>query len=438
MSNNFFTPKDVIAAKAKCVDTPWLKVEPTKTRKSQSKQNPTFYIPITARNITGKYIPLALSFGSQVIASSAKPPFGVEPAEAKDVRILFRELSREDFEPTEYNEAKIEGLLANNKEFIAALNIIADEYVNVVESDVLTYKGDKFKLTKTRTINSFRQTHRNAGENDEGDEDGKVALPVPLYRLKLPADAVTKRIGISATEKTEHQSIVFDMKKGTSRVGADGKSKYTHVVAKIRTSSGYVDLTISNVKNFITYMSLVGGKVVFDSICISKAGISLMCKIRELHVMRHPHLKVDAMDENTVNDMRMMGADLGDADDEIMDEPVEDAEAPPRYAKSNNKFNNKPSKKAVVQALDNDDDDEVVVGNDEPDENNIDEDELPPAKKQSAKNAAKPVEKHDEEDETTEQAEENEGMEELPKKKMVKGKPTTGGNPKAGARRKKD
>ena len=447
MSNNYFYPKDIIAAKAKCSSTPWLKLEPTKTRKSPSKQNPTYYIPFTAKNVAGKYIPLTVSFGSQVIASSAKPPYGVTPEEAKDVRILFRELTREDFEPTEYNEAKIDGLLANNKEFITALNIIADEYIALAEKEVLTYKGDKFKLTKTKTINCFRQTHRNAGEDESAaaNDEGKVELPVPLFRLKLPADAVTKKIGNAATDKIEHGYIVYDMVKGTA-VSEDGKTTYKPVVAKLKTSRGYIDLTISNAKNFITYMSLVGGKVAFDSICISKAGISLMCKIRDLHVRKHSQMKSEAMGEDMVNDMVSYGADLGDADEEIYDEPTDETEESPRSNSAKRpvkgaKPKTKTSQKELLKALDNDED-EVTVGNDEPDENDVDDQDDSNKQARAKQNMQEPVEDStqdpDNDDAVEDSTQDPDNDEPVKKVKPPPKKPATGGNLKAGARRKKD
>ena len=431
MSNSSFSPKDIIAAKAKCGDAPWFKLDPTNTRKV-GKQNLTYYIPFTARNLTGKYIPLNVSFGRQVIASSAKPPHGVTDEEAKDVRILFRELERDDFEPTEYNKSKIDGLLTSNKEFITALNIIADEYLALAENEVLTYKGDKFKLNKVKTINCFRQTHRNAGEGDTADEEGKVPLPKPLFRLKVPADPNTKKLGNPPNDKMDHRYIVFDMSKNANKVGADGKTRYEPVVAKLKTSSGkFLDLTVSNAKNFITYMSLTGGKVTFDSICISKAGLSLMCKIRDLHVMKHKQLKSELLDSDTVNDMNEYGAGLN-TEDEVFDEPTEEDNESPKETKS---FTKKPAAKtklnhkSLLKALDNDED-EVTVGNDEPEENEVDEDEKPANSKQEDA-----TEEHDED-------EHNESVEEpvqVKKSKLpAKGKLSTGGNLKAGARAKKD
>lgn len=510
MSATYFEAKDVKTAKAKCKSEPWFKLDAAKTRKNKNKQQPTYYIPFTAKTGAGKRIPLALRFARQVIASNAKIPFGVSDEEARDVRVSFRQLTSEDFEPTDYEEPKREGLIQSNTEFVEALNLIADEYLELVEREVLTYKGDKFKLNKNKTVNCFRQTHRDAGDDEEGDEEGKIALPHPIFRIKVPADPETKKLGFNS-EKTGHIYVVFDMKKASKEAKTvDGKKKNKPVVAKIKTSKGYVDLTVNNAKHFITYMSLTGGMILFDSVCISKSGISLMCRFKELHVWRHRPLKVNAIDDDAVNDMAEYGASNDkDDDEEVFDEPEEgndDSDNPKGKGKSNAKGKpsakgkppSKGSKKSLSKALDNDDDEEVpaddvpdeddAAGGDEPEENSGDADdaeddadatkenseETPevteePATKSSAKTAAKPAAtkpktppKLTKKSEPTEEPEENDGdddgddsapaddaddsadapTEEPPAKAATKApaakstKPATGGNLKAGARKK--
>lgn len=505
MSATYFEAKDVKTAKAKCQSEPWFKLDAAKTRKNKNKQQPTYYIPFTARTSAGKRIPLALRFARQVLASNAKIPFGVSDEEARDVRVSFRQLTPEDFEPTDYEEPKREGLIQSNTEFVEALNLIADEYLELVEREVLTYKGDKFKLNKNKTVNCFRQTHRDAGDDEEGDDEGKIALPHPIFRVKVPADPETKKLGFNS-EKTGHIYVVFDMKKASKEAKTvDGKKKNKPVVAKIKTSKGYVDLTINNAKHFITYMSLTGGMILFDSVCISKSGISLMCRFKELHVWRHRPLKVNAIDDDAVNDMAEYGAGNNkDDDEEVFDEPEEgtndDEDSGSGKKKSKPSAKGKPkapakgSKKSLSKALDNDDDDEVpeeyvpdeddVAGGDEPEENSGDADdaddaddaeETPevteePATKASAKAAAakpaatkpKTPPKLTKKSEPTEEPEENDGDGDdsapaddaddsadapaedstPPAKANTKAsttksaKPATGGNLKAGARKK--
>lgn len=505
MSATYFEVKDVKTAKAKCKSEPWFKLDASKTRKNKNTQQPTYYIPFTAKNGAGKRIPLALRFARQVIASNAKIPFGTTNEDARDVRVSFRQLTSEDFESTDYEEPKREGLIQSNSEFIEALNLIADEYLELVDREVLKYKGDKFKLNKTKTINCFRQTHRDAGDEEKGDEEGKIALPHPIFRIKVPADPETKKIGFNS-EKTGHIYVVFDMKKASKEAKTvDGKRKNKPVVAKIKTSKGYVDLTVNNAKHFITYMSLTGGMILFDSVCISKSGISLMCRFKELHVWRHRPLKVNAIDDDAVNDMAEYGAsnDKND-DDEIFDEPEEDTNDGSNNAKGKSKSSAKGkskapakgSKKSLSKALDNDDDDEVpadavpdedenedenededknadnTAGDDEPEENAEDnevptdaEEETPevteePATKSTTKTVVKPtaskqktppkltkkpdpVDEPETTDEPVEDADANsEPVEDAVPSTKAKAnvskpmKPATGGNLKAGARKK--
>lgn len=452
MSANYFETKDVKVAKSKCKDESWLKLDVAKTKKNKNAQQPTYYIPITAKNVAGKRIPLSLRFARQVIASSAKIPYGVSDEEAKDVRISFRKLSEDDFADTDYEPEKVSGLLSSNHEFVEALNIIADEYLELVENEVLSYKGDKFRLNKNKTVNCFRQTHRDAGENEEGDEEGKVALEDPIFRIKIPADQETKKLGFNS-EKTGHIYVVFDMMKAAKAAKESADKKAKPVVAKIKTANGYVDLTVSNAKHFITYMSLTGGMIQFDSICISKSGISLMCRFKELHVCRHKPMKMAAMDEEAVNDMAEYGTAGGD-EDVTIEEPAAD-EQPKKPTKGKNR-------KDLSKALDNDDDDEAPIGNDEPAENSgEDSDEKPKSKKPAPKQPAKPSKPvakkgkkpvEEEPEESAEEAEPEESAEEVEpeeeaeeveadeepeeEKPKAKAKPTTGGNLKPGARSK--
>ncbi len=389
MSATYFEAKDIKSAKAKCKDEPWFKLDASKTRKNKNKQQPTYYIPFTAKNAGGKRIPLALKFNRQLIASNAKIPYGVSDEEARDVRVSFRELNKDDLEPTDYEESKRESLLTSNKELIEALGIIADEYLELVDREVLKYKGDKFKLNKNKTVNCFRQTHRDAGEDEESDdkdEDGKIPLPYPIFRIKVPADPETKKIGFNS-DKTGHIYVVFDMKKTTADAKSNGSKKPKPVVAKIKTSKGFVDLTVTNAKHFITYMSLTTGMILFDSVCISKSGVSLMCRFKELHVWKHRTLKVSAMDEDTMNDMAEYGAvNANGDDDEVFDEPEDNGDGDgsdsgkPAKGKAKGKPSGKPTKnaksktsaKALSKALDGDDE-ENQVGDDEPDENDAEE-----------------------------------------------------------------
>lgn len=376
MSNTSFTPKDIKAVKAKYPNVPLLKLETGKARMNKNKKQPTYYIPFSMRNITGKFMPLNLKFVRQIIASSAKIPFGVEEDQAKDLRISYRRLDASDLEKTDYQEeSQREVLLKSNEEMIDALNIIADEYYSLLEREVFKYKGDKFKLTKKQrdTIYCFRQSERKAGDGEEGDENGMIPLPAPIFRIKLEADPETKKIG-RKTEKG-HKYVVFDIKK-TARLDAENKKKGVKnptkpVIAKINVGNTITDLTIKNAKHFITYMSLTGGTIYFDSICISNQGVSILCKFTDLHVSHHRVLKQDGLNMEEISENVGFGANNLEEDlDVVVDEPEEGESTKPDTKKKTGKPAGKTkNSKALSKALDNDEDGEQNLDDEEPAEN---------------------------------------------------------------------
>jgi hypothetical protein len=396
MSANYFETKDIVVAKAKCQDEPWFKLDISKTKTNNKKNQKTYYIPFTARNVSGKHIPLTLKFSKQVLSSNAKIPADTDESEARHVSTSYREITMDDLESTDYEESKRAGLIQSNTEFIEALNTICDEYAELVEREVIPYKGDKFRATSKMTVYNIRQTQRKAGDGEES-ENGMIDLPHAIFRIKLTADPESKKIGYNS-EKTGHIYTVFDMKKTTDAVKNAGGKKTKPVVAKIKTSNGYTDLTISNVKHFVTYMSLTGGVVTFDSVCISKAGISLMCRFKELHVWRHRPMTTNAMDEVTMNDMAAFGAVNADGDDEeVFDEPNGDNEdgsdSDSKAKKSKSKSKSKPPVKNMSKALDNDGDDEATLS--DVDSNGSEDEPVKskPTSKPVSKVVAKPVSK---------------------------------------------
>lgn len=141
MSTNIFTPQSLIAAKEKYKNTPLLKIEGDirtggKIEKGKKKIQ-SYYIPFKCKNAAGKYVPLQLKFVKQVTASGAKLPYNISEDDAKHVTVMFKKLSNDDLATSDYPEIKREGLLALNEEFVNALNIIADEYLDLVKREIL-------------------------------------------------------------------------------------------------------------------------------------------------------------------------------------------------------------------------------------------------------------------------------------------------------------
>ena len=369
MSSSQFTPQDIIAIKKKYPDEPILRAEIIKTKKNANSKQPTYYIPITAKNLAGKQLPLSLKFARQVLGSSAKIPYGTSEEEARDVRISFRKITKHDLESSEYSDDKFESLIKANNEFIEALNIIANDYIRIAKDEILTYKGDKFKLNKCRTINCFRQSEREAADGEAADENGKVLLENPIFRIKIPADMDSKKLGFNS-EKSGHIYIVFDAKRTSAEAKEKGLKVPKQVVAKIKNKNGFQDLTTTNAKHFITYMSLTLGTIHFDSICISKSGVSLMCKIKELNVWRHKPSKIASVTNDDMADFTNLGTGGDDDLDVEIDEASEEAESSTKSYNTKKYVSKDKNIKAISKALDNDDE----VNLDEPNENDDDQD----------------------------------------------------------------
>lgn len=331
MANKQFTPEVILAIKEKYPDQPLFRADFDKVRTTKNSKKPTYYVPIQFKTLDGKYAPMNFSFINQIISSNAKLPNGTEEKDAKFVNIAFRELTEEDLSITDYEVSKRAALLKYNKQFIAALDILADEYYSMVNREIIPEakkRNGKIKLIQgNKTIRSFRQTHRELkdgegsaepsedkenkkDENETENEDShKVALPKPIYRLKLKADMDTKKIGYT-TDKG-HVYTVFDMQKTNKEHKAGNNVK---IPAKIKSNGQMVDLDVFNAKHFITYMSLTAGISSFDSCCISSMGISAMNGFRELGVWKHRTLKQETFNDEVLKALTEFGIEHEEED----------------------------------------------------------------------------------------------------------------------------
>lgn len=471
MSNTSFTPKDIIASKKKHgAESRLFKVDVTNTKKNKNPKQPTFYIPASFKNVAGKYQPLNLKYVRQLISSNAKLPHGVEANDAKFLNVSFKKLELKDLESTEYPEDKKEGLLTSNTEFIEALNIIADEYLTCVKEDILGAKSDKFRVID-RKINCFRQDRRVASADDEGvDEDGKVPMD-PIYRIHLKADPETKKLGFNSDRGFQY--VVFDMRKSEKEAKDTGKPK-RDIVARVMVKGKPTDLNINNAKHFVSFMSLTSGNIFFECVCLSKSGVSLMCRFRNLHVWRHKTMKQEAIGDDDRDDMAAYGYRAADGEDEDLDVNVDEPEEenadgagdddeeprskgkPAAKAKPTSKAVGKPagkaagkpanksSSKAISKALDTDGDDEqpleendVDEPTDEPEENDVDDHEESGETKTPPKVANKTAAKSDKaDDEPNDEATDEESETQQVKAKTKPKPPAKGGNLKAAPKKK--
>lgn len=323
-SSIYFTPKDIIASAKKHGIENILTLLPDNIRNFEKVS----YVPYTCKTPSGKQQMLKLKFINQIIAASAKLPYKTPAEEAKFLVLMFRRLTLEDLEKSDYPDNKKKELLDNNAEFIDCLDIIADAQKNLMKR-MSTLKLKKVKC-KGKTLSSFRQTHRDPKESDKDDEEKnkdteentneeeeevKVKLENPLYRCKLPVDPVTKKIGKTIDGKFTY--IIMDARKSSN---VDGKNKV--VPAKILIKKNLEDLTSSNTQHFVTYLSLVSGELVFDSISISQNFISPSNKINILHVWPHKSIKEEAISEEERNSMSVFGS-KGYVDEIVVEEPKE-------------------------------------------------------------------------------------------------------------------
>jgi hypothetical protein len=374
MSNSKFTPKDLIATKAK-YGNEIVKLDIANTKKNSDKTKPTSYIPQLLRNVAGKYQQPIIKFTRQIICSGAKLPPKTDEGAAKFMQICFRRLTLEDLEGSDYEEDKKEGLLAANTEFIDALDAYVDGCVNCAETEVFPYKGDKFKPKnkgQNKELSVIRQTCRNAGEDEEGDAEGKIPLEKPLYRLRIPAIQESGAAGkLGYNTQKGHVYVIYDGKKSSAARKEDAKAK--DVVARVISKDKPTDLTKSNANHFITPYSLVSGTFKPDSVVVSDKYVSFNCAVRYLQVWRHKPTMTDALDAEDRADMENYGAkdESGDDLDVNVDEPEDSDDDTKHKSKGKGKVDakskGKPSKN-LKKAMENLSDGEMDIPEDEPED----------------------------------------------------------------------
>jgi hypothetical protein len=323
-----FTPKDILAIKNKYPNDALAVADITKVKvfkNDKTGQQAIYYVPFNFKNLKGNYQQLQIKFNSQVLSGNAKPQFGVTEDQAKNINISYASLDEKKFDGTEYNPEKIEELVKANKEFIDALDIIAEEY-NKAAVQLINSKPKEIKMAKGMEISSFRQTHRNQIDGDSADDvddSGKVKLPHPIYRFRINA-VDDKRLGWK-NSSNDFMPCVFDLKKKSKLKSSDSKAPIKDIPAKVMSKGKLIDLTIQNAKHFITYMSLTGGLINFETVCISKKYVSLRCTIKSLHVWHHKPLKQNPFEDSEFDEMFKLAGTLSiDKEDVSIDEAVRD------------------------------------------------------------------------------------------------------------------
>lgn len=247
-----FTASEILSVAQNNQDKPLIKADVKSTRTFKHKSSTIFYIPIKHLAKDGEYKPLTLEFKNQLLGSNAKLPHGTTAKDAKFANVSFMKLTDIDC----YTRSK--ELLKLNHEFIAALEQISQSYVDCVEDQVITDESGKFKVASDK-INNFVQRSR------IDEDDNEIELDTPIFRVRLPSHEGD--IGTCFNDK--FNSIVFDVKLGKDIPATVKKMK----------------LNLSNVADFVTHQSISSGIISFESIVLSKSGISLRVSFKSLHLM---------------------------------------------------------------------------------------------------------------------------------------------------------
>jgi hypothetical protein len=359
MTSTKITPKTLIELRAKNPELgSILTLDIKDTKKNKDTTFPTYYIPVRLINSDGARVKCKLTIVKQIVASNAKP-FGKDEKATKaanDVFISFRKFFDEDLNVTDYPDNEKPTLLKQNEELIEALKILSEEYMYLVNNVVVPYDGDKFEIQDPDTLKiaNFVQTERKATDEEKKEDakrganekliskSKKIALANPIYRIKINGDKDTKRIGRINYKTKKVEYTVFDVRKPSKESG----KKY--MPAKLKDGSGkLVDLTVSNIKHFLTYMSLIGGIIEFEDVCVSKSGISLKTRFQEIYVMPHKPLKPESMNQEDLDEMAS-AVSTGNTDDMVItDEPEPEDEDDVQETKSKPKSKSSSNKQSV-------------------------------------------------------------------------------------------
>lgn len=319
--NRVIEVKDVLDSAAKFGKDNVLHWDPTKFRDNKSKNKTTKFdctwVDIYFKHTNGEKVPLRVKFTKVLTASAAKISESVEEnAAVKNMLIAFREFKKEeilagDYAPKEKQteeeqkienkkcEQNVESYCLSTKQFNDALEIIDLSYHKVCQ-ELKDAANLGFKLRKASTFKknddvpvfSIRQTVRKDKEND----DEEVALQYPITRLKLLVNKDTGKVGIDMYNR-DTRSFVFAPNVYDSRKMTEA-NKYKPVLAKVKEEGKLKDLDVKNAGSFITYKSLIGGIIEFPEIIVSKFGLSLSTKFRELYVRRYKKSEAESVFSN--------------------------------------------------------------------------------------------------------------------------------------------
>lgn len=304
----YVTIKDVIESAKKYGNDSILSWDPTVFRDNKKNNKNTKYdctwVPFKFRFSNGTETPLRIKFSKVLTASGAKLP-SIEDGSPKNMIIVFKTLEMNEILIGDYASKKMNSdaeqiiedkkvndnallMLTATNEFNIAMEIIDLSYQNLCQqmknatSLGFTIRKDK-NVKKIEDVNvySIRQCTREDKEN-VGAED--IILDCPLTRIKLMLGKdglVGVDIWNNTSKNFDFHANVYDSRKMVA------KNNYSPVLATVKENNKACSLDSKNAGVFITYRSLIGGILEFQEIVVSKFGLSLANKFKELYVKRN-------------------------------------------------------------------------------------------------------------------------------------------------------
>jgi len=334
------------------------------------------YVNVTFKKADGTSTPFNVKIPS--IANISSPGLNKEHQDSKTNKLgmSFRELEPKEEEILTWTKSSKDGIITNTKKFISVLKIINDSFEKIVAEHILDKNNKTRPIEIVRTLKQgakylpFVQTHRKLNDKDDASlADGNyIEMKNPLYRLKVvynPDSGLIER-NMKIGEKKIVQKYIFD--------GQAMKDTGNRKVAMV----GKAHISVSNVKQYLKYLSIIIGECSFSQIIVSSQGVSIANEVKELFVFPNPSTyKSGISGEEYQNSMA--GLDFGEGYSGTVE-----AETEPEVAS----IGSDGPKKHVLPVIDN-----------EPEGNDIEEEpEVVVPKKATKANQKKKVESEYEDD----------------------------------------
>ena len=335
MSTSYLTPREIIDVHNKWPDTCMLKMNYDKLRSNEAKEGKngaTYWIQYLIRRSTDTWTQVYIKAKSIILCSSVKVPQKKTIDDTNKLSIIFNKLTKEHMEKTDYSVDVYDKLLESHNEFCDAMYIFHKHLMMLYET--VQADSDKpkapFKIHKNDKA-SFCQEYRIATDADRINNNitcvkigtaWKVKLDIPIFRISLPVDMLTRKIGKKWDDKPI-SPIVFDARKSKK------SNNFANYPATIISKGKIQELTASNSKHFITYMSLGSFKIHFAGVCSSPQGLSSSPEFHKLSLWPHKPMIQKDFDEDDYTEMSAFGASGYDENIDIdaIDEPDEKVNA---------------------------------------------------------------------------------------------------------------